>query len=145
MIQSVKFDSSKMNIKKIAQTVLQFTINRVIEILGTSVMILGLLLLISLVSYSPSDPNFIFPDNTEIDNLLGFRGSYISDLFIQSVGLIAYLISITFILTGINIFRTKNFFLLIENTFFSIIYIISGSLFFSFFYNNSFELYINGN
>ena len=145
MIQSVKFDSSKMNIKKIAHSVLQFTINRIIEILGTSILILGLLLLVALVSYSPSDPNFIFPENTEINNLLGFRGSYISDLFFQSVGLIAYLISITFILTGINIFRTKNFFLLIENTFFSIIYIISGSLFFSFFYNNSFELYINGN
>ncbi len=145
MIQSVKFDSSKMNIKKIAHTVLQFTIKRVIEILGSSILILGLLLFLSLFSYSPNDPNFIFPENTEINNLLGFRGSYISDLFFQSVGLIAYLISITFILTGINIFRTKNFFLLIENTFFSIFYIIFGSLFFSFFYNNSFELYINGN
>ena len=123
MIQSVKFDSSKMNIKKIAHSVLQFTINRIIEILGTSILILGLLLLVALISYSPSDPNFIFPENTEINNLLGFRGSYISDLFFQSVGLISYLISITFIFTGINIFRTKNFFLLIENTFFSILYL----------------------
>ncbi len=145
MIQSVKFDSSKMNIKKIAHSVLQFTINRIIEILGTSILILGLLLLVALVSYSPSDPNFIFPENTEINNLLGFRGSYISDLFFQSVGLISYLISITFIFTGINIFRTKNFFILIENTFFSVLYAIFGSLFFSFFYQNSFELYINGN
>ena len=32
MIQSVKFDSLNMNIKKLANTVLEFTINRLIEI-----------------------------------------------------------------------------------------------------------------
>ena len=76
---------------------------------------------------------------------MGFQGSYISDLFFQSIGAISYLISITFIVTGINIFRNKDFFLVLENTFFSILYCICGSLFFSFFYQNSFELYINGN
>ena len=55
-----------MNIKKIANTVLQFSINRVIEILGTSMAIIGILLLIALVSYSPNDPNFIFPQNTQV-------------------------------------------------------------------------------
>ena len=88
MIQSGKFDSSKMNIKKIANTALQFTINRLIEILGLIVLVFGLLLLVALISYSPDDPNFIFSENTKIKNLLGFRGSYVSDLFFQSVGLI---------------------------------------------------------
>ena len=110
MIQSVKFDSSKMDIKKIANSVLIFIINKLIEIIGIFVLILGILLFISLISYSPSDPNFIFPENTEIKNILGYQGSYISDLFFQSVGLIAYLVSITFIFTGINIFKKKNFF-----------------------------------
>ena len=103
MIQSVKFDSSNMDIKKIANTILSFIVKRLIEISGIAVSILGILLLIALISYSPSDPNFIFPENTEIENLLGFRGSYISDLFFQSIGLISYLISITFIFTGISI------------------------------------------
>ena len=76
------------------------------------------MLLLALITYSPEDPNFIFPDNTEIKNLLGFQGSYISDLFFQSVGLISYLISFTLIITGINIFSTKEFFLVIENIFF---------------------------
>ena len=74
-----------MNIKKIADTVIQFIIYRVIEILGACSSILGLLLLISLISYSPNDPNFIFPDNTGINNIFGFQGSYISDLFFQSI------------------------------------------------------------
>ena len=67
-----------MNIKKIVNTALQFTLNRVIEILGTSVSIIGLLLLLALISYSPNDPNFIFPENTKIHNTLGFQGSYVS-------------------------------------------------------------------
>ena len=134
-----------MNIKKIAITGLQFIINRLIEIIGVSVSIIGVLLFIALVSYSPSDPNFIFPENTKIQNILGFQGSYISDLFFQSIGIISYLLSITFIMTGINIFKTKNLFLIIENTFYSIFYCILGALFFNFFYKDTFELYINGN
>ena len=124
---------------------LQFAINRVIEIIGASVALIGILLLIALFSYSPNDPNFIFPKNTEIQNFLGFQGSYISDLFFQSIGIISYLVSITFILTGINIFRNKDLFLMIENIFFSIFYCIFGALFFDFFYKDTFELYINGN
>ena len=134
-----------MNIKKIANIIIQFTINRLIEILGVVISIIGVLLLIALNSYSPTDPNFIFPENTEIKNILGFQGSYISDLFFQSIGIISYLVSITLLVTGINIFRRKELFLVIENIFFSIFYCIFGSLFFSFFYQNTFELYINGN
>ena len=145
MIQSGKFDSSKMNIKKIANTALQFTIRRLIEIIGVVILTIGLLLFISLVSYSPNDPNFIFPKNTEIENLLGFQGSYISDLFFQSFGFISYLISFTLVFTGVNIFKNKDLFLMIENIFFIILYSLFGSLFFSFFYKNAFILYINGN
>tara|TARA_B100001093_G_scaffold310666_1_gene296444 strand:+ start:18 stop:2108 length:2091 start_codon:yes stop_codon:yes gene_type:complete len=134
-----------MNIKKIANTVIQFIINRVIEILGVCSSIIGLLLLIALISYSPDDPNFIFPENTGINNLLGFQGSYISDLFFQSIGITSYLISLTLILTGINIFRSKDLFLLIDNIFCTILYSFFGTLFFGFFYQNSFDLYINGN
>ena len=134
-----------MNIKKIASTTLQFLINRLIEIIGATTALLGILLLAALVSYSPSDPNFIFPDNTKIKNILGVQGSYISDLFFQSIGIIAYLLSFTYLVTGINIFRNKNLFIIIENTFFSIIYCIFGSIFFDFFYKNTFELHINGN
>ena len=107
-----------MNIKKIASDTLQFVINRLIEIIGISVSVIGILLLLALVTYSPSDPNFIFPENTEIQNTLGFQGSYISDLFFQSIGIISYLISITLIVTGINIFIKKDLFLIIENIFF---------------------------
>ena len=134
-----------MNIRKLGNSLLIFTINRLIEILAIFIFCFGILLFISLISYSPSDPNFIFPENTEIKNILGFQGSYVADLFFQSSGLVAFLIPFTFIFTGINIFRMKEIFLLIENTFFVILYVLVGGLFFSIYYENSFSLYINGN
>ena len=60
MIQSGKFDSLKMDIKKLANSVLIFTIKRLIEIAGIIIFGLGILLLLALASYSPTDPNFIF-------------------------------------------------------------------------------------
>ena len=145
MIQSDKFDSSIMDIKKIANSALLFSIRRLIEIFGFIISSLGLLLLIALSTYSPNDPNFIFPDNSVINNLLGFYGSYVSDLFFQSIGLVSYLVPITLFFTGINIFKKKDIFLLIENIFFIILYSIFGSLFFAFFYSDVFSLFINGN
>ena len=145
MIQSDKFDSSNMNIKKITNSILLFIVKRLIEIIGIIISIIGILLLISLISYSPSDPNFIFPENTEIKNLLGFRGSYVADLFFQSIGLISHLISVTLIFTGISIFQKKDLLLMIENVFYTIPYSLIGASFFSYFYKSTFELYINGN
>ena len=134
-----------MNIKKTADLLINFAIKRLAEILGIIIFIAGIMLLLSLASYSPEDPNFIFPDGTKIKNLLGFNGSFISDLFFQSIGLIAYLLSFTLILTGFNIFKGKEFFLIIENIFFGILYSIFGTLFLTYFYSEGFTLHINGN
>ena len=134
-----------MNIRKTANLLLNFAIKKIAEIFGIVVFGAGTLLLIALITYSPEDPNFIFPDGTEIKNLLNFQGSFVSDLFFQSVGMVAYLISFTFIITGINIFRVKEFFLIIENTFFAVLYCLCGTLFLAHFYYKGFVLYINGN
>ena len=121
-----------MNIKKLGNSVLIFTINRIIEIIGIFILFFGILLFVALISYNPADPNFIFPQNTDIKNILGFRGSYVSDLFIQSFGFISYLIPITYIFTGIGIFKKKEIFFLVENTFFIVLYTLIGSFFFFF-------------
>ncbi|MDC3175122.1 DNA translocase FtsK [Candidatus Pelagibacter sp.] len=133
-----------MNIKKTANLLLNFATKRIAEFLGVLISIGGVLLFIALITYSPDDPNFIFPKDKEIKNLLGFNGSFVSDLFFQSIGLISYLVSITFILTGINITINKEFFLIIENIFFAVLYSLFGTLFLSYFYLNDFTLYING-
>ena len=134
-----------MNIKNIFEKSADFTIKRIIEIFGIILIIFSILLLLSFASYSPEDPNFIFNSEKEIENILGFRGSYTSDIFFQSFGLISYLIPVTLIFTGIYIFRSKKIFILLRNLFYTILYIILGSFFFSFFYKESFLLTINGN
>ena len=103
MIQSGKFDSSDMDIKKLSNTALTFIANRLIEIFGISVFLIGVLIFIALISYSPEDPNFIFPDNTIIKNILGYQGSVTSDFIFQSIGLIGYMLPITYIFTGLNL------------------------------------------
>ena len=134
-----------MDINNFARKTLDFIINRITEFFGLLMIITSLFLLISLVSYSPEDPNFIFSENTEINNFFGFQGSFISDLFFQSIGLISILFCVTIFFTGINVIRSKKFLLIIENLFYCVLYIIFGTLFFSFFYPNSFWLSFNGN
>ena len=134
-----------MNIKNLMKKSLDFTIKRVAEIIGILFILISVLLLISLLSYSSEDPNFIFTENTEIKNLLGYRGSYISDLFFQSVGLVSFLISFTIFFTGINLIKNKYFLVIIENIFFTILYSILGSVFLTTFFVDSFFLSINGN
>ena len=134
-----------MNIKKITNKALTFILNRFLEIVGMLISICGILLLIALVTYAPSDPNFIFPNDTKIKNILGFQGSYASDLFLQSLGLVAHIIPLTYFFTGISIFKKKDFSILISNSFFLVLYCIVGSLFFSNYYSNAYTLYINGN
>jgi len=134
-----------MEFKKLANNTINFSIKRIIETAGIALFIIGLLLLVSLATFSPDDPNFIFPDNTEIKNLLGFNGSYAADLFFQTFGLIALLIPFTLIFSGMNIVLNKKIFLIFESIFYSVLYSLFGSLFFSFFYPTAFNLYINGN
>ncbi len=74
-----------MNINKIISNFLVFVTRRLIEIFGLITLIFGVLLFISLISYSPEDPNFIFPENTKINNILGSKGSFTSDIFYQSI------------------------------------------------------------
>ena len=100
-----------MKLKILASNTLNFVINRVIEIIGAVVLIAGVLLLASLVTFSPDDPNFIFPSNTEIKNILGFRGSFTADILFQSFGLIALLIPFSLIASGANIIVNRKIFL----------------------------------
>ena len=134
-----------MKLKIIANNAINFALNRIVEIVGVAILITGALLLTSLISFSPDDPNFIFPDNAEIKNILGFRGSFTADIFFQSFGVVALLIPFSLMVSGINIIINKKIIVIIENIFYTILYSLFGSLFFSFFYPITFKFYINGN
>ena len=134
-----------MEIKKFTSSITNFIIKRVIELFGVVLIILSILLFVALLTYSPQDPNFVFSNNNNINNILGFKGSIVSDFFLQSIGLISFLVSLTIFFTGTNIIIKKKILIILENLFFTIIYSIVGTLFLTFYYKNSFWLAINGN
>ena len=145
MVQSINYYFYKMNFKNLANKTVNFIADRIKELVGLTLGVISVLIAISLISYSPDDPNFIYSENTKINNILGFQGSITSDFMFQSLGLISVLFCLTIFFTGINVIRRKKILLIIENLFFSILYIITGSFFFSIFYPDSFWLTFYGN
>ena len=134
-----------MNINIYLHKIGNFITLRFIELIGILFILSSIFILLTLASYSPEDPNFIISEKSNIKNLMGFRGSYSADMLFQSVGLVAYLIPINFLLTGFNLIIIKKISIIFENIFFLILSLLSGSIFFDYFYQSSFKLSINGN
>ena len=85
-----------------------FVKNRLIEFVGAFLVFVGIFLLASIISYSPSDPNFIYsPENTDIKNLGGFYGSIVSDFLLQAFGLISFFLIFNFLYWGIKLITVK--------------------------------------
>jgi len=120
--------------------------NRLIELLGIALMLSGIFLLVSIITYSPSDPNFIYtPENTEIKNIGGFYGSIVSDFLLQSIGLVSIFLTTNFFYWGLKVFKKKIIFNFITKIFYTLIYILSGTAVLNIFYTDSFWLIDNGN
>ena len=85
-----------------------FVRSRLIETFGIVTICAGFFLLVSIVSYNPGDPNFIYnPENTEIKNAAGFYGSVISDFLLQSFGLISIFLIFNFFNWGLKLVTEK--------------------------------------
>ena len=80
-----------MSLKNILLNTTNIILNKIIQIFGIIVIVCGILFLLSLITYSPDDPNFIINNPGNIENLMGFNGSILSDFLFQSTGLIAFL------------------------------------------------------
>jgi len=123
-----------------------FIKNRLMELLGFVLVFISIFLLTSIVSYSPSDPNFIYsPENTEIKNIGGFYGSVISDFLLQSLGLISFFLVFNFFCWGLMIIIKKKISSFVTKIFFTLVYIILGTTVLNTFFNDSFWLIDNGN
>ena len=134
-----------MKIKNFIDNTTKFVLKRLSELVGLILLGLSILLLISLISYSPEDPNFIFPENAEIKNLLGIKGSFTADILYQSIGLISLLIPISFFFISLSVIIDKKILHIIESLFFIILYSITGTLFFTTFHTETYWLTVNGN
>ena len=82
--------------------------NRLIEFFGALLIAFSIFVFLSIVSYSPGDPNFIYtPESIDIKNFGGFYGSVISDLLLQSVGFISFFIVLNLFYWGVKIVVDK--------------------------------------
>ena len=144
MIQSDKFDSF-MNFKISIDKFKSFTFKRLLELLGILILIFAILIFASLISYNPNDPNFIYNKNQIINNFLGINGSIGADFLLQSIGVVAYFLPITFIFLSVSIFFQKKLILILISSFYVVCYLIVGSIFLTQFYKEAFFLIINGN
>ena len=143
MIQSDKFDSF-MDIKSDIEKVKKFTYRRIIELIGVFLFILAFCILVSLITYSPNDPNFIYSVDRKIQNLFGIYGSIGSDFLLQSIGVISYFIPVTLFLLSIKIIHQKDPTFIINSFFYIICYSTVGTIFITQFYNDNYFLMING-
>ena len=134
-----------MNIKNNVKKVRDFALKRLIEFIGILILIFSILIFIALISYSPNDPNFIYPKNQEINNILGINGSIGADFLLQSIGLISYFVPITLIFLSIKIIYRKELIQIISSFFYIVCYSITGAIFLAQFYKEAFFLIINGN
>ena len=123
-----------------------FIKNRLIEFSGIVLIVISIFILASIVSYSPSDPNFIYEtEKTEINNIMGFYGSVTSDFLLQSLGLISIFLFLNFFYWGVKLASEKIIKNFIIKIFFTLTYIVFGTTVLNVLYNESFWLIDNGN
>jgi len=72
------------------------------EISGLLFILLSIVVLISLLSHSPWDPSPLVYNPSELKNLLGIFGSYLSDILLLIMGLSAYIIPLLLSMYGVR-------------------------------------------
>ena len=127
-------------------SVTNFIRKRTFELLGLLLIFMSIILAISFITYSPSDPSFIYgEDGNVIGNFFGFYGSIVADFLLQSFGLASFLIIITFLSWGAKLILNKELKKIFTKILFVSLYLIFSCVFININFNNSFWLIDNGN
>ena len=123
-----------------------FVKNRLIELSGILVVLFAIFLFVSISTYSPSDPNFIYtPENIDIENFGGFYGSVISDFLLQSIGIVSFFIVLNLLFWGFRLILNKRIINFVQKIFFTLVYVSLATTYINIFFNDSFWLIDNGN
>jgi len=85
-----------------------FLRRRMMELVGVGVAITGVLLLMSIFTFSNADPSLNHATGTPPNNLMGLPGAYISDLLLQTFGLAIVLVPVALITWGVRLVRTHH-------------------------------------
>jgi len=131
---------------KTLDILVKFLNRRIIELAGVVFITASVFLFLSITTYSPNDPNFLYtPENAIIKNLMGSKGSFVSDFLLQAIGLVSFLFITNFLVWGLSLTIKKSIKNFLPKIFFTIAYILCGTTFISIYNYNSFWLIDNGN
>ena len=123
-----------------------FIKRRLIEFFGLILITFFFLYTLALVNYSAENSTLIYKaDNSDTPSIFHYYSNAIADLFLQSFGLISFLIGVSIFSWGINLIIGKKIPNILSKFFYIITYIFFGCLFIYSSYNNSFWLIDNGN
>jgi len=135
----------KLN-SKIFDNSIDFLKRRIAELGGFLLVIISGLLIFSLSKYSPENPSFILnADKLNLTDYFGSLSNAISDIFLQSFGLVSFFIGISILFWGINLILDKKINKIINKIFYTVLYISCGCLLIYTVNNNSFWLIHHGN
>jgi S-DNA-T family DNA segregation ATPase FtsK/SpoIIIE len=82
-------------------------VRRIKEFFGTALILVGFTLVISILSYNPSDPSLNSSTSDPVKNMLGLTGSYLADFLLQIFGIVALLPSLIFSAWGWRFLNKK--------------------------------------
>ena len=135
----------KLN-KDIYSNTLDFLRKRFVEVCGLILISIFGVFSYSLISYSPKNGTLIYKiDDKETSTLFDIYLNLSADFFLQSFGLISFLIALSIFSWGISLILNKKINKFLSKLFYTIIYIVFGCLFIYVTNNNSFWLIDNGN
>ena len=80
------------------------------EVKGIGLLLCSIFLFASLISYSHQDPGIFHPVSThseEIRNVAGIVGAYLSDIFIEILGITAFLVPVILLIYSVELFAGK--------------------------------------
>ena len=135
-----------MQLNILLSNIVNFTKRRLIELFGLSLIAFFLIFTFTLVKYSPENATFIYKsDGSNVSNIFNYYSNSIADFFLQSFGLMSFLIGICFFSWGINLLVNKKIDKILAKSFYLCASLLSGCLFIYSSFNNSFWLIDNGN
>ena len=135
----------KLN-KAIYYDTLDFFKKRIVEVCGLILISIFGVFSYSLINYSPKNQTLIYRiDEHGTSSFFQIYSNISADFFLQSFGLISFLIALSILSWGISLIFNKKINNFLSKLFYTIIYTIFGCLFVYITFNNSFWLIDNGN
>ena len=135
-----------MQLNNLVGNIANFTKRRLIEFIGLILVVFFFIFTFNLLTYSPENSTLIYKaEGSNIDNIFLYYANAIADFFLQSFGLMSFLIGVCIFSWGVNLIINKKIENILAKGFYLCVSLFFGCLFVYSSFNNSFWLIDNGN